>query len=375
MNLFCLYHIEQFFLQHEPKRFRLDISLRNYFKKNSSLGSKDRKIIGTFAYKFCRFGSLIHFVLQIEKIDAHTIREIDAFQPQRFLSDTTIPLHKRYGFDKKFLELLQKSLSESALHSFLDASLYEAPLYARSNPLKITRDALINELKKDFSVVATAQSPFGIRFEKRENFSALESFKKGFLEVQDEASQLVAIHLDPKPKEAILDFCAGSGGKSLLIAALMQNQGQLFLHDVRQKALIEAKKRLKRAGVQNYQFLPSPIPQKKFYHYFDRVLLDVPCSGSGTLRRNPDMKERLCLKDIEELISLQKEIFSNAFNLVKPQGVILYATCSVLKEENQNQIEFFCQNYAVKKLGSCFQTLPTRDGPDGFFCQLLQKEN
>ncbi len=374
MNLFCLYHIEQFFLQHDPKRFRLDLSLKNYFKKNSALGSKDRKVLGNFAYKLCRYESLIEHVLQVKKLDPQNIREIDAFDPQNYLNDASIPLYIRYGFDKNFLEFLQKSLSEKDFLVFLGSVHQEAPLYARSNPLKISRDDLVSLLKNHFPVQATELSPYGIRFEKRENFAALEPFKQGLIEIQDEASQLIAIHLNPKPKEAVCDFCAGSGGKSLLIGALMQNQGQLFLHDVREKALIEAKKRLKRAGVQNYQILNSSFSNKQFLHYFDRLLLDVPCSGTGTLRRNPDMKEKLCVEDIHELISLQREIFSKAFPLIKPKGVILYATCSVLKEENQDQIAFFCQNYPVKKIGASFQTIPTENGPDGFFCQLLQRE-
>ena len=374
MNLFCLYHIEQFFLQHDPKRFRLDLSLKTYFKKNSALGSKDRKVLGNFAYKLCRYESLIEHVLQVKKLDPQNIREIDAFDPQKHLNDPSIPLHIRYGFDKNFLEFLQNSLTEKDFLVFLSSIHQEAPLYARSNPLKISRSDLVSLLQNHFPVQATELSPYGIRFEKRENFGALDPFKQGLMEIQDEASQLIAIHLDPKPKEAVCDFCAGSGGKSLLIGALMQNQGQLFLHDVREKALIEAKKRLKRAGVQNYQILSSPSSKKQFFSYFDRVLLDVPCSGSGTLRRNPDMKERLRVKDIHELINLQREIFSKAFLLVKSKGVILYATCSVLKEENEEQIEFFCQNYPVKKAGPPFQTIPTDQGPDGFFCQLLERE-
>jgi 16S rRNA C967 or C1407 C5-methylase (RsmB/RsmF family) len=372
MNLFCLYHIEQFFLQHDPKRFRLDLSLKNYFKKNSALGSKDRKVLGNFVYKVCRYKSLIDHVLKLKKINTETIQEIAAFEPEKHLVDNSIPLHIRYGFQENFLNLLQKELEPKKFSEFLDSIHHEAPIYARCNPLKISRDALLVELKKLFKVDATHTSPFGLCFEKRENFSALEAFKQGLMEIQDEASQLVAIHLDPKPKENILDFCAGSGGKTLLIAALMQNQGQIFLHDARKNALIEAKKRLKRAGIQNYQIFNPSTSSKKFLNYFDRLLLDVPCSGSGTLRRNPDMKERLGLEDVQRLVQLQREIFSQAFDYAKPKGYILYATCSVLRQENQDQVEFFCQNYPVKKTGSAFQTNPSKGGPDGFFGQLLQ---
>lgn len=374
MNLFCLYHIEHFFLQHDPKRVRIDLSLKNYFKKNRALGSKDRKVIGNFVFKTTRFLPLLEYVLKIQKIDSTTIPLIDAFKPEAFLNQDSIPPHIRYGFNEMFFSFLEKEMEKKDFTLFLESLNNEAPLYLRSNPLKTTRDDLLSELKKTFSVKPTISSPYGIVFAKRENFSAIDAFKQGLMEVQDEASQLVAMNLEAKPKERVLDFCAGSGGKSLLIGALMENQGQLFLHDARLKPLIEAKKRCKRAGIQNYQILLPDADLQKFSQFFDRVLLDVPCSGTGTLRRNPDMKGRLEVAGIHELIELQRKIFAKAFQLVKPGGYILWATCSVLKEENQNQIEHFCEHYPVERIKDPFQTIPAIDGPDGFFCQLLQRK-
>ena len=263
-------------------------------------------------------------------------------------------------------------MPEDALKKFLSCLNEEAPLFGRVNTLKSDRETLIEELSAWTGVTKTNLSPYGICFKKRENFLHFEAFKDGKFEIQDESSQLVALKLGARPKERILDYCAGSGGKSLCIGAEMGTTGQLFLHDVREVPLVEAKKRLKRAGVQNAQILPQgPIPEK-YLSFCDRVLLDVPCTGTGTLRRNPDRKERLTITDLEELVALQRTIFEQAIRYAKPGGKILWATCSVLKEENQDQIAYFCANYPVKIVDAPLSIYPECGSSDGFFAQLLE---
>ena len=154
----------------------------------------------------------------------------------------------------------------------------------------------------------------------------------------------------------------------------MQGKGQLYLHDIRPHILVEAKKRLNRAGIQNMQIIqPEDLKKKNLLGKMDWVLVDAPCSGSGTLRRNPDMKWKLDLKNLENTVSLQKEIFAKALTFVKPKGHIVYATCSIFPLENENQLEYFLKEFPVKLVGSPFKSFPSRNGMDGFYSVVLQK--
>jgi 16S rRNA (cytosine967-C5)-methyltransferase len=373
MNSFCLYHTLQFFLQYDPLKSRVDTSVHNYFKKNKALGSKDRKIIAEFIYKYVRFRTLIEHVLHIRSIQSQEdVFNILRFEPEDWIESKEIPTHVKYGFKKDFLDYLSKSFNSVNLEQFLKTNLENAPTYGRVNPLKISRDDLLQRLSTRYIAEPTKRSCYGIKFNKRINFSSDPDYKNGLFEIQDESSQLAALELNPQPCEKILDFCAGGGGKSLLIGALMQNRGQLFLHDVRADALVEAKKRLKRAGVQNFQILSSDFSRDKFYKFFDRVFLDVPCSGTGTLRRNPDMIGRLNIADLKNLVELQRKIFDETFPLLKKGGYILWATCSVLKEENEEQIDYFLEKYKLQKAKPALKIMPETNSSDGFFAQLLQ---
>jgi len=189
----------------------------------------------------------------------------------------------------------------------------------------------------------------------------LPEFKAGFFEIQDEGSQLIANHVTASPGDHILDYCAGSGGKTLAFAPKMKNKGQIYLYDIRPYTLIEAKKRLKRAGIQNAQLLDDKKLKKRGLHSrMDWVLLDVPCSGTGTLRRNPDMKWKLTPETFTRLVEEQRKIFDSAFKFLKPNGKIVYATCSVFPEENEEQIATFIEKYGLKLLHTPFLSFPKR---------------
>ena len=191
--------------------------------------------------------------------------------------------------------------------------------------------------------------------------------------MQDEASQQVAALVQAKPGDHVLDYCSGSGGKALAFAPAMDGKGQIYLHDIRAHILQEAKRRLKRAGVQNAQVLTTdklkPLKKK-----CDWVLVDAPCTGTGTLRRNPDMKWRFTGEMLQRLIGEQRTIFEKALSYLKPEGRIVYATCSILKEENSEQIAHFLKTYGLKLEDSPLQTLPEEGGMDGFFGAVLLRE-
>jgi len=172
----------------------------------------------------------------------------------------------------------------------------------------------------------------------------------------------------------VLDYCGGSAGKTLAFAPFTQGRGQIFIHDIRKYILLEAKKRLRRAGVQNYQLNPD---KEKLHTLLknkcDWVLLDVPCSGTGTIRRNPDLKIKFSNERLIELLNVQEKILEESLDLLKPNGKIVYVTCSLLREENINQIMKFCRKFGVKiDNDTIFQTEPKSGMMDGFFSVTLK---
>ena len=170
----------------------------------------------------------------------------------------------------------------------------------------------------------------------------------------------------------VLDYCAGSGGKTLAFAPDMKNKGQVYLYDIRPHLLIEAKKRLKRAGIQNGQFLDeNKLKKKGLLKRMDWILLDVPCSGSGTLRRNPDMKWKFHPEMVERLVNEQQKIFDKVLKFLHPNGKIVFATCSIFPEENEQQIEYFMTKYHLQLEREPFQSFPKNGEMDGFYCVVL----
>ena len=217
------------------------------------------------------------------------------------------------------------------------------------------RDKLLNELKNEgFKASATPYSPFGMRLDGRGSVAGLKAFKEGRFEVQDEASQLVGLLLDARPGMRVVDFCAGAGGKSLVIAASMENKGKIVACDVLAGRLKRARERFTRAGIDTIEIKPINSENdpwvKRQKGGFDRVLVDAPCSGTGTWRRNPDTRWRSLGPGVEALLPLQASILGRASTLVKPGGRLVYATCSLLYPENRGQIEAFLADHADFRL-------------------------
>ena len=273
----------------------------------------------------------------------------------------------------------------------------EAALDLRANALKTDRDKAMAALKREgIGVAHTPLSPLGLRIFERIPLATLDIFKKGFIEVQDEASQIAALLADARPGMRVADFCAGAGGKTLAMAAAMKNRGHLVACDTSAKRLERATERLRRAGASIVQRVPLSSERdkwvKKHAAGFDRVFVDAPCSGTGTWRRNPDAKWRLRPKDLEELAALQAAILDSAQRLVKPGGRLIYATCSLLKEEDEAQIGQFLSAHAEFTLkpigevwretiggepphpGNMMRLTPARDGTDGFFVAVMERK-
>ena len=270
----------------------------------------------------------------------------------------------------------------------------QAPLTIRTNTLKTDRDRLRALLHSSGIESRPAPySPLGLALVKRLNVFTLEEFRQGLFEVQDEGSQLVPLFMDPKPTMRVLDACAGSGGKALELSALMKNRGEIVATDISARRLEELRRRARRAGAHNIRVRDidstgTTLAQAK--EVFDIVLLDAPCSGSGTLRRNPGLKWTVSEASVKELVEKQSSLLAATARLVKPGGVVWYTTCSLLRSENEGVVEQFLTGQPsftvlnpsamLERLGlpdalsgSYIQLLPHRHGTDGFFCAALQR--
>ena len=292
-----------------------------------------------------------------------------------------------------------KALMGDAEFEALAASLNEpAPLDLRVNLLKAKREDVQAALAATgIDAVPTPFSPWGLRVQGKPALNKLDVFTKGEVEVQDEGSQLLALLLGPKRGEMVVDFCAGAGGKTLALGAAMRNSGRLYAFDVSGHRLDALKPRLARSGLSNVY--PAQIAHerddriKRLAGKIDRVLVDAPCSGLGTLRRNPDLKWRQSPVAVEELRVKQAAILNSAARLLKPGGRLVYATCSLLASENEGIVEAFTEQHAdfqrqpaaealersqvgrAAELDSqgCLRLWPHRHGTDGFFAAVWQK--
>ncbi|MFA6914840.1 MAG: RsmB/NOP family class I SAM-dependent RNA methyltransferase [Parachlamydiales bacterium] len=350
----------------------LDVAICRYFRANKSLGSKDRYEISESAYALVRWAGLLEALYPKAgwRTWLKALREGCLQNPP-----ATLPAHTKVSFPKELFDRIVHSLGEKEAVRICHVCNTPAPTYVRANTIKISRDELLQRWADKYEVSPAKVSPEGIIFNKKIHFFSIDEFKEGLFEVQDEASQLISGLVNATPGNLVMDFCAGAGGKALAIAPRLQGKGQLYLHDIREHALTEAKIRFKRAGAQNVQFLADTSPAlTKLKKKMDWVLADVPCSGTGTLRRNPDMKWRYDDELLQRLLGQQRMIFEKALSYLKPDGSIVYATCSLLDEENEMQVEHFLKTYGLKLVGEPFKSIPSFKGMDGFFGAVMKQQ-
>jgi 16S rRNA (cytosine967-C5)-methyltransferase len=313
------------------------------------------------------------------------------------IADVIMPRSARYNLADWLFEKAETSFS-SKIDEELAVLATQAPLDLRVNVLKSDRVVVSEALASAaIDAVPTPLSPIGLRIEAHQSLTQVDVFREGLIEVQDEGSQLVSLLCDAHPGMRVLDFCAGAGGKSLAIAAAMGNQGSITLCDLDMARLHQAKKRLARAGVtigktrlvarENDPWIAGQVDA------FDRVLVDAPCSGSGAWRRHPEARLRLTKARFGEFCVLQRDLLLTAALLVRPGGRLIYATCSLFKDENQEVVDFFMDQRSDYKAltiesvwqetlgescpgkGSSLQLTPFRNSTDGFFVAILERKN
>lgn len=278
-------------------------------------------------------------------------------------------------------EMVVAELGEKVWGKEIKAQNEQAKVILRVNTLKTTKEKLQKLLNEEYQIETETlkEYPDALVLKERANVFMTDAFKNGLFEVQDASSQLVARLLDIKPGMRVVDACAGAGGKSLHIASLLENKGQIIAMDLYESKLKQLKLRAKRNGVHNIEtrVIEGTKSIKKLYDKADRVLIDAPCSGLGVLKRNPDSKWKLQPEFVENIKKTQQEVLENYSKMVKPGGKLVYATCSILPSENQEQV----QKFLATELGKNFtfvedkKVLAHESGYDGFYIALLERKN
>lgn len=372
---FRQYHILSILNGYDQQSLPLDLFLRNYFRLHKALGSKDRGYIAETSYALIRWKGLLDFLAgELATWESRLDLFLgEAFEKEKF--SVTIPAHVRLSFPKDLFDLIVASHGLQKATEICAISNSSAPTTVRVNALKTTREHLLKRWSQLYEVSPCPISPHGITFARRMNFLVMPEFREGLFEVQDEGSQLIAALVRVKPGELVMDYCAGSGGKALAFAPSMQNKGQIYLHDSRDHILHECRKRMRRAGVQNAQVVfAEEAKLKKLKKKMDWVLVDAPCTGTGTLRRNPEMKWKFNEAMVPFVQGQQRLIFEKALSFLKPGGHIVYATCSLLKEENSDQMNHFIKTYELVLADSPFESLPKMKGMDGFYGVVFRRK-
>ncbi len=377
-----------------------DKVLRKVLKFDKRWGSRDRSFIAETVYDIVRWKRLYSEIAEVKAPYSRpnlfrlfavwaTLRGIEVPDWKQM---EPIPTRRIKGkFDelsqiRKYRESIPDWLDEAgskALGKKWDAELAalntQAEVILRTNTLKTTIKELRNELADlDIDTVPVDGHPEALKLVERKNVFVTDIFKKGHFEVQDASSQKVAHYLDVKEGMRVVDACAGAGGKTLHLSALMENKGQIIAMDIYEGKLKELKRRSKRAGAHNIEtrVIESTKVFKKLYGSADRVLIDAPCTGLGTIKRNPDLKWKLEETFVQKVIERQAQLLENYSKIVKDGGKMVYATCSIFPQENQEQIA----NFLATEQGSHFELekdetiSPAVSGYDGFYMALLSRK-
>jgi len=417
-----------------------DAFIDDFFRKRRYLGARDRRLIAEAAYGVLRHLRRLKSIVETARgTDEAIARDIDEVSmlvcaylvllshrdgenggwgtidlteamPEAFveslrhaadelsLSMTHLPSPGRLGLEYSFQDWMVREFVEafgsSEAESILASLNEQAPTTIRVNTLKCTREKCRQELESEgVPTTLTALSPFGLALQKRHALSVLSSFKRGWYEVQDEGSQLIPLAIALQSSTDVLDACAGAGGKTLEIAMLQGDTGRITATDIHSGRLGQLRERARRAGASSIRIIPSNEFERQketMIGRFDVVLVDAPCSGTGTIRRNPGMKWSVTEAGVQNFFRAQLNILETTSSFVRREGQLVYSTCSLLKDENERVVDEFLSLHAefvqgetaapLRDLGRAdmfrgphVTLLPHLHGTDGFFCTVLKK--
>jgi len=410
----------------------MDSTVGDYMRRRRYIGSKDRANLAERTYDITRHFARISWWLELlkikdtprnrvliwlalgEKKDQQAIEKL--FDGSKYGSEVLTTVEKKWLAKLQGKKLQPREMPEAVqvecplsyeekLRAYfgdhfreeMEAMIAGATLDLRVNTWRSDREKVMKYMEDDgVKTTPTPYTPFGLRVDGKVFLSKTKAFKKGWVEIQDEGSQLVARICGVQPGMHVLDYCAGAGGKTLALAAAMQNKGRIVAMDINGRRLEKSRSRFKRAGVHDIIELRA-LEESKNRKWlrrqkgtFDVVLTDVPCTGTGTWRRNPDMRWRVYGPSLEELCGIQKEILDKVAKAVKPGGRLIYATCSLLPDENEFQIEAFLKRHGEFQLvtvekcwpeegalpctGDYMRLTPLRHNTDSFFAAVLERK-
>jgi 16S rRNA (cytosine967-C5)-methyltransferase len=397
-----------------PLEHPADTALR-YFFQNERIGSNERALIAETVFGVLRHRLLLEVacadkatprrmaLAHLLRFGGYNLRELepvlkrderDWLSTVKGVKVEDQPLTVQAELPQWLVDIMRTSYSEEEILTIGISMQQGAPLDIRVNTLLARRDEVLQQLhNQHIEATVTPFSPVGIRLKEKIPLNKDALFTTGKVEVQDEGSQLLGFLLAPKRSDMVVDFCAGAGGKTLMLSALMNSQGRLYAMDVSEKRLANLKPRLKRSGASNIQPMlishENDLKVKRLAGKIDRVLVDAPCSGLGTLRRNPDLKFRQSPASISELTQKQTAILASACRLLKKGGRLVYATCSILQQENQHIVQAFLathpdfvllpagdvlqQQKIQLPMGDYLELRPHLHATDGFFAAVLER--
>jgi 16S rRNA (cytosine967-C5)-methyltransferase len=392
-----------------------DALLSAHFRHHPKLGAHDRALIADCVYGVLRRLLALRWLmpegtprllllLWLARFMGISLRELEPLTREKDREKLAeaksrpldaAPLSVQAELPDWVVESLKAGRSDEAILALGRALMQPAPLDLRANIHKANREAVLAQLTEaGIAAEPMPYSPWGIRIKQAFDLSRTAMFKEGLIEVQDEGSQLLALLTGARRGEMVADLCAGAGGKALALGAAMASSGRLYAFDISEKRLSKLSPRLKRSGLSNVtaQLIANENDTrlKRLAGKLDRVLIDAPCSGLGTLRRNPDLKFRQSPQTVESLNQTQASLIRAGAKLVKPGGRLVYATCSLLAEENQAIVEAFLAGHPEFRLvpatdilkagrigldtGAYLQLNPALHGTDGFFAAVLEKQ-
>jgi len=399
-----------------PARAPADSQLRQFFRDHRSLGQRDRALVADTAYTALRRRRLLEHITPhatpreialaaLVKLQGFGLSQIEAvlrpgekdwLSKMKGLDIDTLPFELRADLPDWVIARLRRVMDDEAILALGRSLQQAAPLDLRVNTLKAPREAVLDRLEFDqLAAEPTRYSAIGVRLREKPALNQHPMFLDGAVEVQDEGSQLLGMLMEPRRGEMVVDFCAGAGGKTLQMGAAMNSSGRLYAFDISDKRLTNLAPRLKRSGLSNV--FPQRIsgendPKvKRLRGKIDRVLVDAPCTGLGTLRRNPDLKVRQTEAALPELNARQRAILDAAAALLKPGGRLVYGTCSLLVEENEDMVSEFLQRHPdfalvpakdvlerqgvkLPQSGEFLRLYPHVHDTDGFFAAVLERK-
>lgn len=397
-----------------------DVLMSRYFRLNPHLGSRDRSLIAEGIFYAVRRLSSLAWMMQPavperaprlaalltlarqhgrESLDERAVgRDAPALANMLAVKLERAPGAVRADLPPWLFEAISAQYPDA--EALFESMKVGAPLDLRVNTLKAKREEILDDLAAHYvRAEACRYSPEGVRLFTKPGLTSWTIYREGKIDVQDEGSQLIARLVQPRRGEMVCDFCAGAGGKTLALGALMRSTGRLYAFDINEKRLAGLTPRMRRAGLSNVHPVAIRNEQdlrvKRLSGKMDRVLVDAPCSGSGTLRRNPDLKWRFDREEMERINAIQHSVIRAGAKMLKPGGRLVYATCSLLEEENQAVIEAFLDEHPefelvsapeilasqgvmiepahAERFGPYFVMLPHLNDTDGFFGAVLER--